>query len=194
MLEERNNSNTYIAFVDGGSRGNPGPSASAYALFKDCNIRGGEHLVTEGIPLGIQTNNYAEYAAFHDLLAGIPFLEHAPSVLNVFSDSTLMVNQLTGRWATKDEGIQRLQRKIFDKLTPDMKVNVAYIPRAFNKEADKAVNLVLDYQATARLTWESPATSASWFSENLDKLVHDGAFLRLRPVVERGRFFKGGIA
>lgn len=201
MHEDKTKETDYIAFVDGGSRGNPGPSASAFTI-----SRGGEFLVTKGLFLGTKTNNEAEYRALAELVSHFVGAGYAQNItVNVFSDSLLMVNQLTGVWATKDENLQRIQRGIFEQMSAQEYITfkLAYVPREFNKEADKAVNMVLDdaiYKGPLYMDvgeyrlWSRAPVSASWSSEILDKLVHAGAFNRLRRVHQRRTFFKGGIA
>ncbi|MCB5279759.1 MAG: reverse transcriptase-like protein, partial [Candidatus Cloacimonetes bacterium] len=53
----------YRIFSDGGSRGNPGPSAYAIVVTKD-----GRTMHEHSEFLGVNTNNYAEYRG---LIAGI---------------------------------------------------------------------------------------------------------------------------
>ena len=86
---------TYVIHTDGGSRGNPGPAASGYVL-KGQDIED----VHQGVFLGVQTNNVAEYSAV--ILA----LQHLKSLLGaeraheahveVRSDSELVVRQMQG--------------------------------------------------------------------------------------------------
>src|SRR3982750_208365 len=75
---------------DGGSRGNPGPGAGAYALY-DAAGREGE---ARGEYLGSVTNNVAEYRA---LIAGLRAAQrHDVPGLRVFMDSELVVKQMRG--------------------------------------------------------------------------------------------------
>ncbi|MGL4758262.1 MAG: RNase H family protein, partial [Patescibacteria group bacterium] len=48
----------YISYCDGGSRGNPGPSASAFVTFENNQI-----VSQAGVFLGDDTNNVAEWTA-----------------------------------------------------------------------------------------------------------------------------------
>ena len=56
-----------IIYCDGGSRGNPGPAASAFVVTQDkqsLSPSGDEKVIyKEGKYLGIETNNVAEYTA-----------------------------------------------------------------------------------------------------------------------------------
>lgn len=191
-----------VAFIDGGSRGNPGPAASAYTISID-----GRHVRSSAKYLGVGTNNDAEYMAL------ISLLEHIASVkppfsgpLTVFSDSKLVVNQMTGRWAVKDSKIKGLvgrSRDIVDTIDSRQIINLAYIPRSFNREADKAVNNALDsakcliLREGQTIQWQNPVSchKDDWASEILSKLVYKTAGLcdriapapRPRPLANWGR-------
>ncbi len=125
-------------FSDGGSRGNPGPSACAYALVD----MKGEVIVEDGLYLGITTNNQAEYQS---LKLG---LESAASrnfsVVHVYMDSTLVINQMKGIYKVKNRDLVPIHQSVLDLLPRFEKVVFTYIPREKNKRADAKVNEVLD--------------------------------------------------
>ncbi len=76
--------------TDGGARGNPGPAAYGYVL----ETADGTVLDARGAPIGVATNNVAEYRA---LLAGLEkAVELGVTELEVVSDSELMVKQMRG--------------------------------------------------------------------------------------------------
>lgn len=130
-------------FTDGGSRGNPGPSAGAFLICKtDDNV-----VEKSGFYIGITTNNQAEYQA---LLKG---LERSQAVgirkLNVFMDSELVVKQLNGRYKIKNKNLEPLYRQIKDLATDFDEISFTHVPRALNKEADMEVNRILNEQKTA---------------------------------------------
>jgi ribonuclease HI len=125
-------------FTDGGSRGNPGPAAYAFVL----ESADGTVLDARGEPIGVATNNVAEYAA---LVAG---LERAAEVgvdeLEVVSDSELMVKQMRGEYKVKNRALQdlfldasRLARKVG-------RVTYTAVRREHNELADSLVNEALD--------------------------------------------------
>ncbi|GAG22638.1 unnamed protein product, partial [marine sediment metagenome] len=74
-----------IAYIDGGSRGNPGPAAAGFILTDPAGAR----LQAGAVFLGRATNNTAEYTAI------VKALEAAKRIgaeeLTVFSDSELLV-------------------------------------------------------------------------------------------------------
>jgi len=103
-----------IAYCDGGSRGNPGPSACAYAVY--C---GDDLLHSEAFYLGSdKTNNFAEFTGLIKLLeflygrmiAGNPNdpLDVRPARVLIFCDSTLVVNTVNGDWNCKHENLKPL--------------------------------------------------------------------------------------
>lgn len=125
-------------YADGGSRGNPGPSASGYALLDmDDNI-----LFKSGVYLGITTNNQAEYQA---LKYG---LEEAHKFgareVDVYMDSLLVVNQMKGIFKVKNRDLWPIYEAIKEQATLFKNVRYTHVPRELNKLADAEVNEVLD--------------------------------------------------
>jgi len=91
--------NAIKANIDGGARGNPGPSAYG-VIVRDAT---GEIIAELSDYLGIQTNNYAEYSG---LLAALDFAVREKHLsLKVLSDSELLVRQMQGRYKVKSPGL-----------------------------------------------------------------------------------------
>ena len=130
-----------IAYIDGGSRGNPGPAASGFCL-KDIS---GTPLQAKAFFLGKATNNVAEYTAF------VKALEAAGEIgareLMLFSDSELLVRQINGQYKVKSELILPLYRRAKTLLENFDKWKVQHITRDKNKQADKLVNQALDLKS-----------------------------------------------
>jgi len=125
-------------YADGGSRGNPGPSASGFAILDMTdNI-----VVKKGMYLGVTTNNQAEYQA---LKLG---LEEAARmrlrVVHVYMDSLLVVNQMLGIFKVRNRDLWPIHTAIKDLAIGFEKVTYTHIPRNLNKIADGAVNETLD--------------------------------------------------
>lgn len=125
-------------YADGGSRGNPGPSASGYVLLDmDNNI-----LFKSGVYLGITTNNQAEYQA---LKFG---LEAAKKMgvreVDVYMDSLLVINQMKGIFKVRNRDLWPIHESIKELATQFKKVNYTHVPRELNKLADAEVNTTLD--------------------------------------------------
>jgi len=137
-----------IIHTDGGSRGNPGPAASAFVLTDDA----GKPLQGRGFFLGRATNNVAEYTAVLRALQAARQIE--ASTLTVFSDSELLVKQINGYYRVKSPKIRPLYRKVMDVLNQFEDWAVEHILREENKQADKLVNQSLDLQkdVEAKLT------------------------------------------
>ncbi|MEI6480772.1 MAG: reverse transcriptase-like protein [Candidatus Saccharibacteria bacterium] len=125
-------------FSDGGSRGNPGPSACGFALID----MKGEVIVEDGLFLGVTTNNQAEYQS---LKLGLETaLARHFNIVHVYMDSTLVVNQMNGIYSVKNRDLIPIHQYIVDLLPRFEKVIFTYIPRERNKRADAKVNEVLD--------------------------------------------------
>ncbi len=127
-------------FGDGGSRGNPGPSASGFVIM-DMN----NHILFEaGVYLGITTNNQAEYQA---LKFG---LEQAKKMgareVHAHMDSLLVINQMKGIFKVKNRDLWPIYEAIKTLVQDFEKVNFTHVPRELNKLADAEVNKCLDAQ------------------------------------------------
>jgi probable phosphoglycerate mutase len=129
---------TLIVEGDGGARGNPGPAAYG-ALVRDAAT--GEVLNSEGLTLGVTTNNVAEYSA---LVAGLEMARaiDPDAALDVRMDSKLVIEQMAGRWKVKHPAMKPLFAKA-RQLTPAV-VTWTWVPREQNKAADALVNAALD--------------------------------------------------
>jgi len=125
-------------FTDGGSRGNPGPSATGYVIMnKD------EQVIAEGgTYLGITTNNQAEYRAVTEaLLAAKKF---KPKKILFFLDSMLAVRQIKGEWKVKNADLKPVHAEIIDLMKDFDSVEFSHVRRKYNTLADAEVNKVLD--------------------------------------------------
>lgn len=127
-----------LLFTDGGSRGNPGPSATGVVI-KD---QSGKILAAYGEYLGIQTNNIAEYSA---LLSGLTKAkELGATLVDCILDSELIVKQMNGVYRVRNPELQKIFIKIYNLRQQFKKVTFRHILRAGNKEADAEVNKTLD--------------------------------------------------
>jgi broad specificity phosphatase PhoE/ribonuclease HI len=127
-----------IIEADGGSRGNPGPSAYG-AVLKDADT--GEVIAEDGTPIGLATNNVAEYSG---LIAGLRMAaEFAPEAdIEVRMDSKLVVEQMSGRWKIKHPDMRPLATEA-NRLAP-FGTTYTWVPREQNKHADRLANEALD--------------------------------------------------
>jgi ribonuclease HI len=125
-------------YADGGSRGNPGPSASGYVIFDESEKK----IVDEGVYLGITTNNQAEYTALK--LALINCIELGASEVDVYMDSLLVVNQMKGVFKVKNRDLWPIHDAIKTMAKGLKHISYQHVPREYNKLADAAVNRALD--------------------------------------------------
>ena len=129
-----------IVEADGGSRGNPG-IAGAGAVVIDAES--GKILKEISEPVGIATNNVAEYTAVVLGLEAAFEIEPAATVL-VRRDSKLVVEQMSGRWKIKHPDMMALGARV-QKLIAAKNVEFAWIPREQNGLADALANKAMDY-------------------------------------------------
>jgi len=140
------------AYIDGGCRGNPGNGAVGYVVLEDA-----VELYRFGKKIGRCTNNVAEYSALIDALeylknkadSGSPAAVGGPAAgkkgpVTVYSDSELLVMQMTGRYRVKSGTLKPLYEKACDLLKEMKDVRLVHIGRDKNKTADWIVNRVLD--------------------------------------------------
>jgi len=123
------NMSNLIAYVDGGSLGNPGPSGIGIVIDGSAN---GTIKIKKSI--GHQDNNVAEYVA---LLEALQFaLELGARALHVFSDSEVVVKQMTGEYACRSSRLYSLNW-ICRKLARSLEFSISHIPRENNREANR---------------------------------------------------------
>lgn len=127
-----------IAYVDGGSRGNPGPAAAAVLLFGK-----NRKLVRKyGTFYRNATNNEAEYLAV--FLAITRAVEYGCQKLTIYSDSELIVKQLRGEYKVKSDHLYSLYAEVLNAFHGISNWTIKHISRAENTAADTVVNIVLD--------------------------------------------------
>lgn len=128
-------------YTDGGSRNNPGPSASGIAIKDET----GKTIAAFGVYLGIQTNNFAEYSALISALQKAK--ELGATEVECVMDSLLVCKQMQGAWKVKEPTLQKLCIQAHNASRAFRKVTYRHVLRAYNKEADAEVNKILDAQA-----------------------------------------------
>jgi ribonuclease HI/pterin-4a-carbinolamine dehydratase len=127
-------------FADGGSRGNPGPSASGYVLL-DMHDK---VIARNGTFLGETTNNQAEY---HSLKSGLEdAYNRGAEYVHVYMDSQLVINQMKGSYKVRHAGLKPVYQEILGIAAKFEDVSYTHVPRELNKAADAMVNKVLDSQ------------------------------------------------
>lgn len=125
-------------YVDGGSRGNPGPSGVGVVILD----AGGKRLKEISKYIGETTNNIAEYNALIYGLEEALILRIDEIVVNL--DSELVARQLTGDYRVKDPGLKPLFERAMNMLKSFKSFEIRHIEREKNKEADKLVNKAIN--------------------------------------------------
>lgn len=130
-------------FTDGGSRGNPGPSACAFIVYDGNNL-----IYEQGFYLGVATNNIAEYTA---VLKSIEWLEQDAgrrsqvAEVTFYLDSLLVVKQIKGEYKIKDAKLKAIYDQIILRIKNlKLKISFVHIPREKNTIADLLVNQTLN--------------------------------------------------
>lgn len=138
--------NKLIIYTDGGSRNNPG-IAGAGAVIKNAE---GRILKEIAKPLGIKTNNWAEYEA---VIIGLQEAKKmfgkklADMEVEVRMDSELVARQLSGKYQIKEETLFPQFIKISNLRVKDIpNIVFVHVRREENKEADKLANDAMDAQ------------------------------------------------
>ncbi|MBI5118822.1 CoA-binding protein [Candidatus Poribacteria bacterium] len=116
-------------FIDGASHGNPGPAAVGIVIKSS-----GKTIREIGETIGKATNNYAEYSAL------IRALEEAcklgASEVDCFSDSELLVRQMTGVYSVKSRNLLPLVSKAQTLRRTFKKFSLHHVDRSKNERAD----------------------------------------------------------
>ena len=132
-------------WIDGGSRGNPGPSGIGVVVE---DPQGGV-LDAVGRVIGVGTNNVAEYRA---LLLGLELAKaRGASEVEVLSDSELLVKQMRGEYKVKNEGLRPLHVEARERAAGFSSFSIRHVARHQNARADALVNRALDEHEKAGL-------------------------------------------
>ena len=129
-------SNHVIIHTDGGARGNPGPAAIGVVIELD----GKKHQFKEYI--GETTNNQAEYRAV--ILALEKAATLSANEVDIFLDSELVQQQLSGNYKVKNKDLAPLFVKVWNLSQQFKRVKYTHVRREDNKLADKLVNQAFD--------------------------------------------------
>ena len=131
----------FTGFFDGASRGNPGDAGAGALLLNGA----GEPVWKCAEPLGIKTNNEAEYLALLLLLEETA--RRGLRRVEIRGDSRLVVNQVTGRWKINEPRLRELAWKAVDLLKKTGS-SLVWVPREENASADALSNQALDGENT----------------------------------------------
>ena len=117
-----------VAYVDGGSLGNPGPAGIGVVI----DDRQGQKIrIAKWI--GRQDNNVAEYLALLEALQCA--LRLRARAIHVYSDSQVVVRQMTGQYSCRSARLYSLHWTC-RKLSRSLDFSISYVPREHNAEAN----------------------------------------------------------
>ena len=132
MLMAEDRMSDLVAYVDGGSLGNPGPSGIGVVL----NGSDGPKIrIAKWI--GRQDNNVAEYVALLEALQCALTLK--ASKLHVYSDSEVVVRQMKGEYTCRSPRLYSLNW-ICRKLARSFDFSISHVRREHNIEANGLAN------------------------------------------------------
>src|SRR5215468_165438 len=118
----------FVAYVDGGSLGNPGPSGIGIVM-----ERANGDAIRIGKWIGHQDNNVAEYLALLEALQYAVNLKARK--LHVYSDSEVVVRQMLGDYNCRSERLYSLNWTC-RKLARSLDFTISHIRRESNSEAN----------------------------------------------------------
>src|SRR5579883_1890499 len=116
-----------VAYVDGGSLGNPGPAGIGVVIQ---DAEGQKVRIAKWI--GRQDNNVAEYLALLEALQYAVALK--ARAIHVYSDSEVVVLQMTGKYRCRSPRLYSLHWTC-RKLTRALEFSISHVPRSRNAEA-----------------------------------------------------------
>ena len=122
----------FVAHVDGGSHGNPGPSGIGVVLESSAGTK-----ITISKWIGYQDNNVAEYVALLEALQRALILK--AKVLRVYSDSLVVVRQMAGEYTCHSSRLYSLNW-MCRKLARTLDFSIAHVGRDQNREAHHLAN------------------------------------------------------
>ena len=129
-------------YTDGGSRGNPGPSALGYYIIG----ADGREIKRGGEFLGLSNSRLAEYYGLKEGLEQA--IELGLKRVNFMSDSLMMVNQMNGVYKVKNHDLMQVYSDVLGLLSKLDSYSFTHVPREQNKEADAEVNRIIDENTT----------------------------------------------
>jgi len=125
-------------YVDGASRGNPGPAAVGVVIKDEKGVTA----LKLSYSIGRATNNQAEYTALITSLQEAMKLGADQVYIN--TDSQLMAEQINGHYRVRNAHIKPLFEKAMQLLTAFQYYSIDHIPRDLNSEADALANEALN--------------------------------------------------
>ena len=137
-LSHRSTANSHTIYIDGASRGNPGPSGIGYCVV-DID---GKTIERGGEFIGFTTARNAEYVAMRKGVERA--IELGLRSAQFISDSLMVVNQLNGIIKPKNADIIPVFNAIQELLKNFDSISFTHVPREQNVVADAEANRAID--------------------------------------------------
>ncbi len=123
-------------YIDGASKGNPGPSGIGVVICKD-----GSTIKNIAEYIGNATNNIAEYTA---LIYGLQeAIMLRADTIKINTDSQLLYRQVNKIYKIKNPNIRGLYNQAAHLICAFKGFSINYIPRKNNRCADKLANIAI---------------------------------------------------
>ncbi len=130
--------NCLTIYVDGASRGNPGPAGIGIVIEDEKGITKAK---ISGY-IGETTNNQAEYKA---LIMGLREAAKLKAEhVDIRTDSKLLAEQIQGNYKVRNANLRLLFQQVKQLLADFESFTIAFIPRYQNVTADALANKALD--------------------------------------------------
>lgn len=126
-------------YIDGASKGNPGPSGIGVVICRD-----GQTIKNIASFIGHATNNVAEYTAL--LFALQEALKLKAENIKINTDSQLLHRQINKTYKVKSPNILGLYNQAVHLLSAFKKVSIVNIPREENRGADRLATRAIKEQ------------------------------------------------
>ncbi len=134
----RNVANGATIYTDGASRGNPGPAGLGYYIIDE----NGQEVKRGGEFIGFATSRVAEYYGLKE--ACEQAIELGFKSVRFVSDNLMMINQMNGIYAIKNNDLIPIYNDIKELLKQFDAVAFVHVRREYNREADEQANLAID--------------------------------------------------
>lgn len=132
--------NSATVYVDGASRGNPGPAGIGFYILGE----NGQLLTAGGEFIGFATSRVAEYYALKEGCERA--IELGLKSVRFVSDNLMMVNQMNGIYKVKNHDLLPIYDDIQKLLAQFEACAFLHVERGQNREADAQANRAIDKQ------------------------------------------------
>lgn len=132
--------NSATVYVDGCSRGNPGPSGIGYKIVGE----NGQVLLEGGEFIGFATSRVAEYYALRKGCEQA--LELGLKTVRFVGDNLMMMNQMNGIYKVKNRDVLPIYNDVRELASKFEACAFTHVAREQNVDADRQANLAVDRQ------------------------------------------------